>query len=277
MGDITENKPDVVVNSPFANDSEEGYYRGDDKLNDVEEEVSEEEGEKGEKELDEGASEESEEENDGDTEGEDEENSPHMVPHAALHKERERRKEAIAQGQYLYNELEETAAMLGQYEKSLASIKAQLKELGLEDAVNIDEPGNYNPELASQRNAQREQMAQQNVVKTVIDLRDTASGFIEEFPLIDGSSAEQAEIVVGLALASMYFGQSQEDAVMHAMKLLNNSLGSQRKAAIRQSKPVSKKVTSSPSGVRKQKAVQVRVSSGNVKSFFDKMAEDRFG
>jgi len=203
----------------------------------------------------------------------EEEDVVDTVPHAALHKERERRKEVQQTLAGVTAELGERDELVGKYKESLDSLKKQLKDLDLLDVVNIDEPKGLDPEVAKIKAAQQQQEQQEQVMRSVADVRSEAADVISEYPMVDGDSPEQAEIVVGLALANIAFGMEQEDAVHHAMKLLNGSLAVKKKAAIR---------TGKPTPVRKRKRVQpkrsrsqAKVSSGNVSDFFSKMAEDR--
>ena len=209
-------------------------------------------------------------------EEDDAEQQPDTVPHAALHKERERRKELQQSLTVAGGELNDANELVEKYESSLDDIKKQLKDLDLLDVVNISEPKRLDPEVAKVRAEQKQQEQQDMVLRSVNDVRAEAADVIGEYPLINGESAEQAEIVVGLALANMAFGMEQEDAVHHAMDLLNGSLAVKRKAAVRQQKPVSRKTNKARVQKRRQRQSAPRVEKGNVSSFFNKMADDRF-
>ena len=209
-------------------------------------------------------------------EEDDADEQPDTVPHAALHKERERRKELQQNLTVAGGELNDANELVEKYESSLDDIKKQLKDLDLLDVVNISEPKRLDPEVAKVRAEQKQQEQQDMVLRSVNDVRAEAADVIDEYPLINGESAEQAEIVVGLALANMAFGMEQEDAVHHAMKLLNGSLVVTRKTAVRQQKPVARRSNKARVQKRRQRQSAPRVEKGNVSSFFNKMADDKF-
>ena len=204
----------------------------------------------------------------------DDDGQPDVVPHAALHKERERRKEVQQNLSQIDGQLSEANELVGKYEASLESVKAQLKELDLLDVVKLDEPKRLDPEVLQVRQAQAQQEQQNMIMKSVSDIRDEAAGFVDEYPLIDGDDAGVAEIVVGLSLANMAFGMEQEESVHHAMQLLNGSLSKGYKSSVRKARPAPRR--SAKASVRKRQAPSVKVEKGNVSGFFKQMADDRF-
>jgi len=213
--------------------------------------------------------------NDLDDDGEAEE-EVRTVPHAALHKERERRKEAQQYIQAQHQEIAGFQGKLKEFEDSFASVEKQLAELGLEDVVKLEKPQPDDPELAAYKAQQAQQANEQEVLKTVGDIREEASNMLQEYPMVSGESPEHEEIVLGLSLAAMYFGSDAEEATTRAMETLNKALAAKSKADLRQRKPARKKVASSRS-VKRQGKKPIKVSAGNVKGVFDAMADKTFG
>jgi hypothetical protein len=282
----------VEVESPFANDPVEAPIE-EEELQEEEspEEFEDDEEVDGEMELDEESDDSDEEdlsdeeidellaeldEEEGEEEAEEE--APNTVPHAALHKERERRKELQQQNNSIHGELTEAQGLVGKYEESLAAVTKQLKELDLLDLVDVEAPEKVSPELTKVRAQQKEQLQQEQTVQVVTSIREEAAGFLEEFPMIDGDNAGQAELIVGLALTSMQFGQDQEESVYHAMKTFNDAVATQRKADLRSKKPtrVKQSVASSKRSVRKtNKGSAAKAIPGNVTGFFDSLADNK--
>jgi len=206
-------------------------------------------------------------------EEDEEEDQVDVVPHAALHKERERRKEVQAELVEQQQMLEEANSTVKEYKDALEDIKAQLKELDLEDVVNIRAPKEVPEEVLELRQQQAAERQQQQVVELVNDLRSEAVQHIEEFPQIDGNDPEQAELILGFAMASTMLGADKEDAILKAMGILNKHLASAKKAAKR---PVARKVTKPARAAKRRKASSTSraIKKGDVRSVFDSYAEE---
>ena len=73
----------------------------------------------------------------------------------------------------------------------------------------------------------------------------------------------------------MYFGSEMEDATTRAMDVLNKALITQGKANVRQKKPVKAKAVKT--SVKRRAPRRSAPKAGNVKGFFDQMADDHLG
>lgn len=244
----------------------------------VEEELSDDELEESPDDSDEDEPEDeddSEDENEPEDDGEEEVEEVQTVPHAALHKERERRKEVQSHLQEANTYLQELSKSVVDYEQQLSGIKKQLKELDLEDIVDVKEPTGTTKELLDQRAAKEAQRQEQIALNTVMELKQEAALHLDEFPMIDGNDPEQAELVLGFAYAASMMGGDKEEAVMKAMGILNKHLAGAKKSAIRgnpapRRKTASSKVASKP---KTNNRVQQAIKSGNVKNVFDNYFE----
>jgi len=212
---------------------------------------------------------------DDESEEEVEEDQIQTVPHAALHKERERRKELQQHYQAQQTALNQSQERIKTYEDSLSAVEKQIKELGLEDVVKLDKPQEADPEIVKLKAEQQKKAQEEQVAKTVGDIRQEAAGYLEEYPMVKGDSPEHEEIVLGLSLAAMYFGSEMEEATTRAMDTLNKALISQGKANVRQKKPV--RATPAKASVKRRTPQRPKPKAGDVKGFFDQMADDHLG
>jgi len=192
------------------------------------------------------------------------------VPHAALHKERERRKEIQAALQASTQREQELNAAIESYEGTIANIEKQLKELDLDDVIKLDRPQALSPEMLEMKAKQQQIEQQQQLENATASLRQEAAGLLNEYPMIDGNSAEQAEVIITNALASIMLGADPEDALHHSMKVMNDSLSSVKKAAIRKRKPVKK--ASSQRSVKRKAPARRKPTAGNVSGVFNDIA-----
>jgi len=192
------------------------------------------------------------------------------VPHAALHKERERRKETQIELHEQQAQLVEANNSIDSYRKSLADIKLQLKELGLDDEIDVKEPREVSEEVLEVRREKEATRQQEQVTTLVTDLREEAALHLEEFPQIDGSDSEQAELILGFAMASTMLGAEKEDAILKAMGILNKHLGNAKKSARRA--PPRRQAASATR--KASSTTRTAITKGNVQGIFDSYADD---
>jgi hypothetical protein len=284
---------DVEQSSPF--------FRGDaepevSEETEVPEELDTEESEEEEPEVDEAQEDESEDdseesddteddaeqdEDDEDEEAEDEE-VVDTVPHAALHKERERRKATQALLEEQKSEANIVADSLEGYKESLSALSAQIKELGLEDILKVDTPEEVSSEVLELRQQKAEQARTEQVTSAVAEMREEASMHLSEFSALDGEDTEQAELILGFAMASTMMGTPMEDAVVNAMSLLNKKLTNAKKSARRGTKAPRKAQASKTSQKRRgasstKSAMAKARKTGDLTNFFDSYTNDIVG
>jgi len=196
-----------------------------------------------------------------------------VVPHAALHKERERRKAMQIDLNEQQTIAQEANDSVEKYRSTLSDVKRQLKELGLDDTIEIDEPESVSPEVLEMRREKTAIKQQEQVTTLVTDLREEAAAHLSEFPQIDGADSEQAELILGFAMASTMLGADKEDSVLKAMTILNKHLGSAKKAVRRKPAPARR---AAPTGRSGNKRTQTRsaIKKGDVRGVFKNYASD---
>jgi len=255
-----EGEEEVIQDFDEEYEPEEGELPADDDYDEYEDEDDDT--------LDEESDEEDYDDEDDELEDE-QDDKPDLVPHAALHKERLRRKElqqVISQSQMQAKSMEDD---ITEYRKSLMSIRNQVKELGLEDAIDIDEPDQVSDEVREMRQQKETAQLQEQLGSTVDEIRNEAANYLTEYPSIDGDSPEVAEMVVAMALANHTFnGMELEDAVEHSMKLVSTMTTAQVKNAVRRKSPTIRKK------VVRAKQTKPKAKSGSV---FDNMAGQLLG
>jgi len=186
------------------------------------------------------------------------------VPHAALHKERMKRKELQAEiGGYRQHD-QELQSKIDEYEKSFEKIEEQLKEYGLEGSIDFNKPKDVDPEVLQMRQEKQAQATEHQMETAINELRSEASDFLGEYPMIDGASKEQEQLIIGLSLSAHILGAEKEDAVEYAMKLVSSLITQEKKAAVRKPAKSRKRVVGTKSnGSRKPKSQR---------EFFDNLA-----
>jgi len=264
--------------SPFAGDSEEVIEEPEnqEEIDDGEEIIDEEEPEEGdEEEFDEDEEEELDDEEDELSDEEIDElldDPVDTVPHAALHKERERRKATQAELLEQKSLLDQSTRSMSEYKEVLDDIERQLKEYDLDDTIKIRRPHEAtDAELKAQQ--QLETQKQQEQLGTLVgDMREEAAAHLEEFPQLNGEDSEQAELIIGFALANTLIGGNMEDSVIKAMSILNSNIVSAKKSVkrpvrrVKSKTPTQRKRTASTTGSQ--------IKKGNVRGIFDSYAED---
>jgi len=238
----------------------------DEELDDEQEEQEEDDEELGDDDLDELL-----EELD---DGEDDEEPTDLVPHAALHKERERRKAMQIELNEQQTLVQEANDSVDKYRTAISDIKRQLKDMGLDDTIEIDEPESVSPEVLEMRREKAAAKQQQQVTELVSDLREEASSHLAEFPQIDGSDSEQAELVLGFAMANTMLGADKEESVLKAMTILNKHLGSAKKAVRRKPAPARRTAPTGRSGNNRSAQTKRSIKKGDVRGVFKNYASD---
>ena len=207
-----------------------------------------------------------------DEEDDDEEEADEVqtVPHAALHKEREKRKEIQSQLQEASSENQQLNDTISKYQEAIDSIEKQLKELDLDDVIKVEHPEKLSKEMLELKAQKQLQEQQEQINNLVEDVRSEAADILPEYSMIDGNDPVQAEIVLSNAFAAMTFGMELEEAVHHAMKLLNDSLTVKKKQLARSTKPVKRE--RSQRSVKRKAPARRKPTAGNVSSVFNDIA-----
>jgi len=155
------------------------------------------------------------------------------VPHAALHKERMKRKELQAQAGEFQAKEQQLTSEIEQYKETLSDIKKQLKEFGMEDSIDFKAPEDVSPEVLAVRQEKAQRQAEEQMQSVINDISTEAADYLPEYPMIDGNSKEQAELIIGLSLSAHMLGADKEESIEHAMKLVSGILAEKKKTALR--------------------------------------------
>jgi len=272
----------TLAPSPFTEESEEPIL---DDINDeeiVDEDNQESDSEPEDEELDDEEEVKTDEEELSDEEIDDlldeleddaDEEPADVVPHAALHKERERRKAMQIDLNEQQTIAQEANDSVEKYRSTLSDVKRQLKELGLDDTIEIDEPESVSPEVLEMRREKAAIKQQEQVTTLVTELREEAAAHLSEFPQIDGASSELAQVILGAAWSSTMLGADKEESVLNIMTILNKHLGLAKKAVRRKPAPARR---AAPTGRSGNKRTQTRsaIKKGDVRGVFRNYASD---
>lgn len=195
-----------------------------------------------------------------------------VVPHAALHKERERRKEVQRQMQEIQQQAQQVVLVAEEYKQALENIKAQLKENGLDDLIEIEEPAAASPEVVEARMQKQRQQEAEQLANLVTQMREEAISHVDEFPAIDPNDSDTGELILGYTLANVLLGEDMEAALLKAMGIVNSKILAERKAVQRKTvtKPVRK--TSRKRAAPPQRRRQLE--NGDISGFFKSVASD---
>lgn len=217
----------------------------------TEEGATSEEAEEGEDESEEEDSQEAEEsEEESETEEEtkeegdsEEEEDTRTVPLEALHAERAKRQDAQKEQATLKTKVDN-------YEAQMKAIKDQLKELDLEDVIEIKSAPELSPE-ATEALAEKQANDQKAETEKVFTSIQTEVGDRKaEYKNINYESTEQGEALMGMIVSSMFFGNEMENAVKSSMDQLN--------ALMKNSFEAGKKVRAAPVKVKAKPTTRSR-------------------
>lgn len=261
---VDDNEGDLDDNPDNLND--EGNDEGDDENEDDEGELSDDDVDDLLDDLD---------DDDGEDE-DDDDDKVDTVPHAALHKERKRRQEVQGELVTAQNLVTEAEATIANFKTVFDEVQKQIKELGLESTIKVKAPEEASGELLEVRREQAAKKQQEQVTDLIGTLQEEASLHLEEFPQINGKDSEQAELILGFAMASTMLGGEPEESVLKAMRILNTHLTAAKKSGRR---PSPSRKTPPRRGAKRKAASTTgsAIKKGDVKGAFQNMASDMMG
>ena len=197
----------------------------------------------------------------------------------ALHAEREKRKEASTKAEQLEAAL--ASASNNSYKEQLAQVKAQLKELDLEDVIKIDEPAPLDPRLQTLLQQQEAAAEQQKQYQLITEMQSSVSEQLGGYGNIDAESTEQGQILGQLIMSGVKGGLSMNDAVSSSMETLNSLLGKTTKVAKTSRTPVVKPKAKPIKAATHTKArttpAKKAIADGDFASLFARMGKEMSG
>lgn len=224
----------------------------------VEDESQEEESEEPE-ESEEDAGEESEEDSDEPEEESDEEDEPDDEDlsrinenlNKALHAEREKRKRIAELAQEADNKVAMAEAKATGIEEAFAKLADQIKDLDMQDIIDIPEVAELSTEDVKKRQEDVAKHNQQMIDNFYTEAREEASSLVADFKNIDSSNQEQGEILHYLVTALALAGNDTPTAVKLAMERLDKVIGATTERARKTRQPVAKPKSKPKARVKK--------------------------
>jgi len=194
----------------------------------------------------------------------------------AMQSERSKRKAATEKVAELEGQLELLKA--NKTDSNYDALIDQIKELGLEDVLDIKEEAKLDPRVQEYLDAQEQAKAQEAQAEQLKEfqenMRTDVKAKVGQYKNIDTSSPEQGQVLASLIVASVVQGAELDDAVDSSLKSFNAILGAgnkrQPKVKPRQ-KVKSATKTTQGANVRKQ---QKQAQNGDFRAMFDKIGKD---
>ena len=246
-------------------------------VEDIEEE-SEEESEDDEEESEDESEEESEDE-------EDEEDDDKWLEVAnnlktALQKEREKRKEVAQQAEELKEQMAVVASLSDSALAELNRVKEKLKELDLDDLVEVEIPEADKSKLEELARKQQEQMQKQQQ-ELFQNIQQTVSEMVVDYKNIDPKSEVQGVALGNMILGIIAMGGDVETAVKASLEQLNGMLESTAKR-VKTSVKKAKKPKRAATKVANRDAVKSRkrqeaIEKGDFDSVISDIVNDLIG
>jgi len=185
----------------------------------------------------------------------------------AMQSEREKRKQATEKVSNLEAQLEVVKGSSDQYSK----LVEQIKELGLEDVLEVQEEQALDPrikQMLEEQEAATLQTQQAEAVETFkATMQSEVHSNVGNYANIDTNDDKQGAVLAQMIVSDVIQGSEVEDAVAKNLKLLDAMLApAKRKPKVVPTKKVrsATKTTKDVSGRRKAKAVQ----EGDMSSVF---------
>ncbi|NOR56983.1 MAG: hypothetical protein GQ474_00490 [Sulfurimonas sp.] len=198
----------------------------------------------------------------------------------AMHSERTKRKEASER----VTQLEQEMALLkgSSSGDDYDALVAQIKELGLDDLVDIKEKQQLDPRVQQMLNAQEQQRQAQEQEATrtefMSNMQTDVGAKVGGYKNIDANDNAQGEALANMIIAGVVQGGELEDVVDSSLKTLDSLLGTtlkKRQPAVQPKRKV--KAATKTTASAKQRVSKQKQKAGNFDDIFNRIADGFVG